>query len=465
LSGHWSTGPGEIFQQEKEKKVITSMCQGGHMSITRILVILSVLSLFVGPGLVTAQDIPFTIQADESLQTAIDALYAAAFDGAAPSYVEAEADLLVTSDSNALADATGNLPDYFLPGAGIVALTGNANAVGFIDFVVSPDGQQVLIDAGFLPASVTITDQAGNTVEIPQPVRSVITPYSMATYMVYGVDGEDRLAAAGYLNARDEPGISRMTQIDPRFPELSSYTMSQKEINVEEVALLAPDVILTSTRSQWLDAVAELNIPVVLFQGESPEALKEAVRITGQMLGPNTAARAEAWVAYYDSILKKVETATAGLDKHPTVLFVGTEPLRIASGDMYQTSIVEAAGGTSVSRDLTGYWNDVNLEQIVMWNPDVIITTPYGVSPDALTGSAEWRAVSAAQNGQVYAMPSYVAPWDTPIPESVLGVIWMAGILYPDQVDLDCATETAYFYHTFYNYELPKSEITALCGS
>jgi iron complex transport system substrate-binding protein len=435
------------------------------MSITRILVVLLALSLFVGPGLVTAQDIPITIQADEALRPAIDALYAAAFDGAAPSYVDADADLLVTSDSNALAEADDGLPDYFLPEAGIVALTDNAEAASFIDFAVLPDGQQVLIDAGLLPDSVTITDQAGNTVEIPQPVRTIISPYSMATYMVYGVDGEDRLAAAGFLNARDEPGISRMTQIDPRFPELTGYTMSQKEINVEEIALLAPDVILTSTRSQWLDAVAELNIPVVLFQGETPEKLKEAVRITGQMLGPNTAARAEAWVAYYDSILEKVETATAGLDQHPTVLFVGTEALRIASGEMYQTSIVEAAGGTSVSRDLTGYWNDVNLEQIVVWNPDVIVATPYGVSPDALTGSAEWQAVSAVQNGQVYVMPSYVAPWDTPIPESVLGVIWMAETLYPDQVDLDCAIETAYFYRTFYNYELPENEITALCGS
>jgi len=47
----------------------------------------------------------------------------------------------------------------------------------------------------------------------------------------------------------------------------------------------------------------------------------------------------------------------------------------------------------------------------------------------------------------------------------VLGVIWLAKTLYPDQVDLDCATETSYFYRTFYKYELPEAELTALCGS
>lgn len=432
---------------------------------TRFLAVLVILGTFLASGLVMAQDAPFTIQADESLRPGIDALYAAMFDGASPSYGDADADLLVTSDAEALA-AADPLPDYFLPDGGIVALTGNADAARFVEFAVSPDGQQVLIDAGLLPASVTIIDQVGNTIEIPQPVRKVITPHSIATYTVYGVGGADRLVAGAFLGARDEPGISRMTQIDPRFPELNSYTMSQREINVEEVALLAPDVILTSARSQWLDAVAELHIPVVLFNGETPEALKEAVQIVGQILGPNTAARADAWVAYYDSIFTTVTEATASLEKRPTVLFSGSEPLRIASSEMYQTFMVQAAGGSSVSGDLTGYWNDVNLEQIAVWNPEVIFTASYdGPTLDIFLDSPEWQVINAVQNGQVYQMPSYVAPWDTPIPESVLGIIWMTETLYPDLVDLDCATETDYFYRAFYGYQLAEDEITALCGS
>ncbi len=433
---------------------------------TRIFAVLLVTSLIFVPGLVSAQDSPFTIQADEQLQPAIDALYAAVFNGEEPSYVDANGDVLVTSNPDVLADAVGALPDYFLPDGGIIALTDNADAIRFADFSVSPDGQQVLIDAGLLPASVTITDQAGNTIEIPQPVRRVITPHAISTYTVYGVAGGDRLVAGSFLGARDEPGASRMAQIDPRFSELSSYSMSQKEINVEQVAVLAPDVILTSTRSQWLDAVAELNIPVVLFQGESPETLKEAVLIVGQILGPNTAAHAEAWVAYYDSVFTTVTDATSNLESRPSVLFSGSEPLRVASNEMYQSFMVDAAGGMSVTGDLTGYWNDVNLEQVAVWNPEVMFSTPYdGAWIDSVMSSTEWQVISAVQNGKVYQIPSYVAPWDTPIPESVLGIIWMTETLYPDLLDLDCATETDYFYRTFYNYQLPEDEIAALCGS
>jgi iron complex transport system substrate-binding protein len=433
----------------------------------RIFALLLIASFFMIPGLATAQDNAlFTIQADEALQPAINALYAASFAGAAPSYVAEQADLLITSDAAALEAATDTLPDYFLPEAGMVVVSDSADASAFVNFAVSPDGQQVLIDGGFLPASVTITDQAGNTVEIPQPVRKIITPHSIATYTVYGVGGADRLVAGAFLGARDEPGISRMTLIDPRFPDIASRTMTQKEINVEEVAQLAPDVILTSKRSQWLDAVAELNIPVVLFEGETPDKLKEAVLIIGQILGPNTAAHADAWIAYYDSILAKIAEETASIDPQPSILIVGSDPLRVASGEMYQSFMASSAGGKSVSADLAGYWNDSNLEQILVWNPDIIVAVPYSEgSADTIKTSAEWQVVNAVKNGLVYEMPSYVAPWDTPVPESVLGVIWLAKTLYPDQVDLDCATETSYFYRTFYKYELPEAELTALCGS
>jgi iron complex transport system substrate-binding protein len=62
-------------------------------------------------------------------------------------------------------------------------------------------------------------------------------------------------------------------------------------------------------------------------------------------------------------------------------------------------------------------------------------------------------------------MPKLVAPWDTPAPDSVLGIIWMAQRLYPDLVELDCATEAAYFYNTFYGYAISTNEIEALCAA
>lgn len=119
-----------------------------------------------------------------------------------------------------------------------------------------------------------------------------------------------------------------------------------------------------------------------------------------------------------------------------------------------------------MSAELGGYWNDVNLEQVALWNPEVIVIAPYGeVTPQTLKESPEWAIIKAVQDGKVYKMPSWVAPWDTPVMDSVLGVIWLAQKLFPERVNLDCALEAQFFFTVFYNHELPEAEIAAVCGS
>ncbi len=436
------------------------------MTNFRRLTLIAALLLTLAVGMVSAQDAPFTLQADPDLQPAVSALYTALY-AAEPTFVDINADLLATRGAAVLLPAGAYVP-HFLADAFFILPSANSAAAEFVDFAVSPDGQQVLIDGGFLPASVTIIDQAGNERAIPQPVRRAISPYSLATYLVYGVGAADRLVAANYLGARSPEGAARMEAIDARFPELSAYTMTQREINIEEVAALAPDVIFASARSQWLDPVAELGIPAVLFQGESPELLRESMRIAGQIFGPDAAARAEAWIAYYDGIYEQVSLQTADLapEDRPRVLLIGEDALRVISGEMYQTDIIEAAGGVSVSAELAGSWNDVNLEQVLLWNPDVIIIVPYGdVSVATITDSPEWAVIDAVSSGRVYKMPSWVAPWDTPVPDSVLGIIWLAQTLFPDLVDLDCGLEAVTFFETFYDHAVPAAEVTAVCAS
>jgi iron complex transport system substrate-binding protein len=404
----------------------------------------------------------FTIQADEDLRAAVTAVYSALFPDEQPAFVAAGADLRVT------AGAVENAAAYFLPGVALVPQAGNADVAGFIAFAVSPDGQQALIDVGALPAVVAVTDQAGNLVQVPQPVRRLISAQGPITFLVYGVGAGDRMVAASYLGARDPAGAAAMARIDPRFEEIEGDEFfAQRNFDVEKAASLTPDLILGSARSDWLATIAELGVPIVLFEAETPESLQAAMRLSGQLFGPNAAAQAEAWIAYYNALLETVRTETAAIpaEKRVRVLFTGTEPLRVASGEMYQTAIIEAAGGVSVSSGLFGYWNDVNLEQVAAWNPDVILVPPYGgATTEAITGSPEWQILDAVKNGRVYRMPKLVAPWDTPTPDSVLAIVWLAEILHPGLVSLSCAAETQTFYNTFYGYDITAEEIAALCG-
>jgi iron complex transport system substrate-binding protein len=410
----------------------------------------------------------FTIQADADLQPAVTVLYAACFPDELPVFVDAEADLLVTTATQDDAFSLSYLPATFLPGTVLIPQSDSFDAAYFIAFAVSPAGQQVLIDIGALPPTVTLTDQAGNTVEIDQPVRRVISTYGPATAIVYSVDAESRLASASYLGARDELGAAAMERIDPRFQDLiGDDNFSQDDFNLEEAANLDPDLIITSARTSWLDTVSELGVPFFLYDAETPERLKEAVLLTGQLFGPNSTAQAEAWVNYYDWVYASILEQTQDLpeEERPRVLFTGTAPTRVASGDMYQTSLIEIAGGISASAELTGYWNDVNLEQIAAWDPDVIIVPPYGgATVGAITENPDWQILDAVQAGRVFQMPKLVVPWDTPSPDSVLGIIWLAQRLFPDVVTLDCAEQAQYFYYTYYDYPISADEIDTICA-
>jgi iron complex transport system substrate-binding protein len=146
------------------------------------------------------------------------------------------------------------------------------------------------------------------------------------------------------------------------------------------------------------------------------------------------------------------------------VLFTGSQRTRVASGAMYQTALIEAAGGSSVTANLSGYWNDVGVEQVLVWDPEWILVPPYGgASVAAVLEDAEWGLMDAVRAERVVRMPKLVAPWDTPTPDSVLAVVWLAEVLHPG-AELACADEVAFFYPRFYDYPISDDEVAELCG-
>jgi iron complex transport system substrate-binding protein len=414
----------------------------------------------------TPETARFSIEAPLQLQAPVEDLYGAFFPGEKAAFVEEDGELLVRTAEGA-ESLRPKIPATFLPQTELFTQEDLVDIQDFINFAISVEGQEVLIEKGHLPASITLTDQAGNTVTLAQPIRSVISTYGPATSFLYSVSAKDRLVSASYLGARDPQGATVMEKIDPRFPDIMGDDFfTQQDFNVEQAAALNPDLIITSARSAWLETAEQLDFSVFLFDAETPDRLKEAMRLAGQLFGPHTTAQSELWIAYYESVITGVREATVPLNdnEQPRVLFTGTEPTRIASGEMYQTDIIQAAGGISVSRELTGYWNDVNLEQILIWDPDVIILPPYGgASVSAIIDSPEWQILDAVQAGRVYQMPKLVVPWDTPAPDSVLGIVWLAQRLYPDLVTFDCGTEAEYFYNTFYDYPITEDEIQSIC--
>ena len=66
-------------------------------------------------------------------------------------------------------------------------------------------------------------------------------------------------------------------------------------------------------------------------------------------------------------------------------------------------------------------------------------------------------ACRAVVNGNVYQIPADAESWDSPVPGSVLGAIWLANVLHPEQLtDTDCTAVMDTYYETFYDFTYSK---------
>ncbi|MDY6896432.1 MAG: hypothetical protein SVO01_13595, partial [Thermotogota bacterium] len=159
----------------------------------------------------------FLIKAEPELIEPVTVLYEAFFNGESPSFVQEDPDLLVTPPVE-IKDFHGEIPAVFLTDGAMYPQNDSEELEAFIQFAVSADGQQVLINAGLLPESLDLADQSGNMMSINLPVRRVLSTYGPVTAMIYSVNAEDRLVSASYLGARDPLGSSVMEKMDSRFP-------------------------------------------------------------------------------------------------------------------------------------------------------------------------------------------------------------------------------------------------------
>jgi len=102
----------------------------------------------------------------------------------------------------------------------------------------------------------------------------------------------------------------------------------------------------------------------------------------------------------------------------------------------------------------------VSIEQVLLWNPDVIIT----IDRDFAAGVRDnplWNSVNAVRDGRVHLSPKLPFGW-VDFPPSVnrlIGLWWLAKIIYPELFPEDLRTLTRDFYTRFYHRTPTEAQI------
>ena len=124
------------------------------------------------------------------------------------------------------------------------------------------------------------------------------------------------------------------------------------------------------------------------------------------------------------------------------------------------TSRPSSSWRSNVAGETRGGLANVSIEQVLLWNPDVIITIDRDFAANVRSDPA-WAPVKAVRDGRVHLSPKLPFGWVDfpPCVNRLIGLWWLAKILYPELFPEDLRALTRDFYARFYHVTLSDAQI------
>ena len=309
-------------------------------------------------------------------------------------------------------------------------------------------------------------DAAGRTIEVPERAARVLAAGPPASVLLYTLAPGRMVGWVRAPRPEEKPYLARETWDLPAYGRL---TGKGNTANVEAVLALKPDLIVdvgstAPTLVSLADRVqAQTGIPYILLDGSFAK-IPETYAKLGDLIGE--AEMAAALAAHAESAITEIIAAIATVPEamRPRVYYGrGPKGLETGLAGSLNTEILEIAGARNVAAGGAGGLANVSPEQVLAWNPDVIVTLDpafrQGIGADPL-----WSGVKAVREGRVYQTPTLPFGWfdSPPGVNRLIGLRWLAGLLYPALFPQPLAEVTRDFYKRFYHVDLSPAQVEDL---
>ncbi|MGI6151137.1 MAG: ABC transporter substrate-binding protein [Christensenellales bacterium] len=312
-------------------------------------------------------------------------------------------------------------------------------------------------------------DSCGREVELPANITRVAPSGSVAQMILYTVTPETLVGWSSELGSQTAAYISEEFF---GLPVLGQFYGGRSTLNMEALIAADPQVIIDlgemkKSHKEDMDDIQErTGIPTIFIEANL-ETFPQAYRTLGELLGCEEAA--EAIAQYIETTVADVRAVAATIpeEERVAVMFgTGESGLDCNAKGSIHADVIELVGGENavVVEELSGKGggNTISLEQVMVFDPDVILFASGG--PYATVGSdPAWGAVRAIRENRYYEIPAGPYHWlaNPPSVNRIVGIKWLAELLYPDYYDYDVAKETKAFYSLFWHYELTDAEVDA----
>ena len=199
--------------------------------------------------------------------------------------------------------------------------------------------------------------------------------------------------------------------------------------DIEKIIALQPDLILATDfhRFDLIPALAEQGFAVFAVAPQTLDDVLESIQKIGEVTGKE--AEASQLVNGMRNKIEEIEEQTKELEEKPSVFYMTWhDPMWTVGRNTWIDDLINIAGGVNIFSQYFESGAMVQIEWVILLNPEVIITSEW--SYDWALNATELANTNASQTGRIYTFDDDLA--QRPGPRLVEGLEWFAHFVHPE---------------------------------
>lgn len=310
------------------------------------------------------------------------------------------------------------------------------------------------------------TDSVGREVTLPKVVSKIAPSGTLAQLFLY-TSAPDLLV--GVAQTFPDSAKELFSEHYLELPQFGQFYGKNASLNMEALSTADPEVIIDigekkETVKEDMDSLQEqLDIPVVFIEANL-ESMDTAYRKLGELLGQKETNQRLA--EYCEQTVQEATKIKSNIkNKKRSVYYAGGQAgLSTNAEGSFHGQVLDKVGAenvvTGVGIASKGEGTTISMEQLIQWQPEIIITPSQEVY-DLIKTDDTWKHLEAVKKEQIYKSPTipYNFIGSPPSVNQLLGIKWLGNLLYPDEYKLEIDKEVSNFYQTFYHIDLTEKQL------
>lgn len=321
---------------------------------------------------------------------------------------------------------------------------------------------------------ITFEDSLGRCVELPKTINNIVPSGKYAEAIIMTLCPEKIASITEPLDTGEKQlyqksGYSEIIGLHET-GELYAKESKNNTLCVKKIIGVDPDLILDvgiakeDLKSNIAYIQEKSEIPMVFLDGSFGK-LPNVYRQVGKIIGNEK--RAEEIALFIESLYKSVSYNRSYRNDNINIYFAQNDEGRFFNeGYSFVNEAIKYIGATPITIEASGN-NLIEIESLSEVKIDYIFFNDFDTYSDIVCGESidakKWWKIPAVLSGRIALAPTLFHNWiGFPLFAQTIGMIWMAHVIWPENLATDLMKTVDDFYSVLYRYDVGKKGLKTM---